>query len=159
VIDPREYRSALGRFATGVTIITTCDSDGRPVGITANSFSSVSLDPPLVLWSLARSSRSLDAFTGSGGFAIHILGKGQEDLAMRFATRAADKFAECAYDCKHDGIPLLDECLARIECTKHHQYDGGDHVIFIGEVESFHHREGHPLLFFGGQFHSLAASD
>lgn len=157
MFDPREYRSALGRFATGVTIVTTCDSAGAPVGVTANSFTSVSLDPPLVLWSLARTSRSLDAFAQGIGFAIHILGEAQQDLALRFAARAADKFSECSWRAGANGVPLLDDCLARIECTTTHQHDGGDHVILLGRVDAFHHGEGAPLVFYAGQFGRIAA--
>src|SRR6185503_13266212 len=116
VIDAREFRNALGAFTTGVTIVTTCDGAGRDVGLTVNSFNSVSLEPPLVLWSLARSSASLAAFVEAPYFAVHILGARQEALSNCFARRGADKFAGLELVRGHGGVPLLDGCAARFEC-------------------------------------------
>ena len=148
--DPRTYRDALGQFATGVTIITARDADNRPVGVTANSFNSVSLDPPLVLWSLAKSSRSMPAFEQAIDFNVHILASDQDALSNRFASRSADKFA--GLDIGEDGPPLLDGCTARFRCKTRHSYEGGDHVIFVGEVVGFEHDEKPPLLFHNGDY-------
>jgi 3-hydroxy-9,10-secoandrosta-1,3,5(10)-triene-9,17-dione monooxygenase reductase component len=150
-IDRKEFRSALGAFATGVTIVTACH-EGIDVGLTANSFNSVSLDPPMVLWSLGKSSRSLAHFTGAGHFAVHILSEEQEALSARFATRGADKFSGLDFQRGHDDLPLLTGCVARFQCRKLFEYEGGDHVIFVGEVVAFDHISKRPLLFHGGQY-------
>ncbi|MFO1426567.1 MAG: flavin reductase [Steroidobacteraceae bacterium] len=146
------FRRALGAFATGVTIVTTVDSRGEMVGLTANSFNSVSLDPPMVLWSLARSSRSLAAFESAGAFAIHVLAANQESLSARFAARGADKFAGLEVARGVDGVPLLDGCSARFQCRTVYRYEGGDHVIFVGEVVHFDHSDRAPLVFQQGRY-------
>jgi enoyl-CoA hydratase/carnithine racemase/flavin reductase (DIM6/NTAB) family NADH-FMN oxidoreductase RutF len=148
--DPKTYRDALGQFATGVTIITARDADNRPVGVTANSFNSVSLDPPLILWSLAKTSRSMPAFEQAADFAVHILASDQDALSNRFASRSADKFA--GLDIGDDGPPLLDGCTARFRCKTRHSYEGGDHIIFVGEVMGFEHDEKPPLLYHNGDY-------
>lgn len=154
-MDPRELRRTLGCFATGVTIITTLDADGVRVGLTANSFNAVSLDPPLVLWSLACSSRSLAAFRQRRYWAVHVLGSGQEDLSQRFASRGTDKFRELASASGLGGVPLLSGCAARFQCRTVHEYIGGDHVIFVGEVAAFDRGEAAPLIFHGGRYAAL----
>ena len=116
-IDAREFRNALGSFTTGVTIVTTRDASGHDVGLTANSFNSVSLDPPLVLWSLAKSSTSLSAFVEAKHFAVHILAADQEPLSNRFATRGADKFAGLQIERGEGGMPLLHGCAARFDAA------------------------------------------
>ena len=151
-IDAKQFRNALGAFTTGVTIVTTCDREGNNVGLTVNSFNSVSLDPPLVLWSLARSSASLDAFLNSEYFAVHILAADQEQLSNLFAQRGADKFAGLTLEHGHGNVPLLGGCSARFECRRAFRYDGGDHEIFIGEVLTFEHFERPPLVFQGGKY-------
>ncbi|MFP5305893.1 MAG: flavin reductase [Gammaproteobacteria bacterium] len=151
-LDPIEFRKALGSFATGVTIITTRAPDGAPVGLTVNSFNSVSLDPPLVLWSLANSSLSLDAFRSAEHWAVHVLAADQEELSGRFARRGEDKFKGLELDQGAGGIPLLKGCAARFQCRTASQYQGGDHVIFIGEVLSFDRDETAPLVFHGGRY-------
>ena len=148
----RAFRNALAAFATGVTIATTSDAEGRPVGVTASSFNSVSLDPPLVLWSLAKNSLSRDAFTAAGHFAIHVLTAAQEDLSNRFARSGDDKFADVAWHCGELGSPLLDQFVARFECRTRHEYEGGDHIILVGEVVSYEARDEAPLLFHGGRY-------
>ena len=152
--DPpsRAFREALGSFATGVTIATTRDADGAPVGVTASSFNSVSLDPPLVLWSLARDSRSHDAFATSGHFAVHVLAAGQEALSDRFARSGADKFAGTDWREGALGSPLFAEYAALFQCRTRHQYEGGDHAIFVGEVVAHEAREAAPLLFHAGRY-------
>jgi 3-hydroxy-9,10-secoandrosta-1,3,5(10)-triene-9,17-dione monooxygenase reductase component len=148
----RQFRAALGSFATGVTIVTTRNGAGEDIGLTANSFNSVSLDPPMVLWSLARKSLSLPAFLESGYFAVHVLAATQEDLSVTFATRGADKFANMAVTRGAGGIPLLPGCSAVFQCRTAFNYEGGDHVIFVGEVQEFEHFDRAPLVFHSGRY-------
>jgi 3-hydroxy-9,10-secoandrosta-1,3,5(10)-triene-9,17-dione monooxygenase reductase component len=151
-MDTRAFRNALGHFATGVTIVTARGAAGECVGATVSSFISVSLDPPLVLWSLDKRAHSRAAFESSSHFAVHVLTLEQRELAERFANRGVDKFE--ALECR-PGLgkaPLLPDCAACFECVTRHKYDGGDHVIFVGEVERFEHLAGSPLLFHGGAF-------
>ena len=148
----RAFRNAVGTFATGVTIATTKAEDGGPVGVTASSFNSVSLDPPLVLWSLARNSLSHDAFLGSGHFAVHVLTAAQEDLSNRFARSGADKFDGIGWSEGVRGSPVLDEYAALFQCVTRYRYDGGDHVILVGEVIEYEANDAAPLLFHGGRY-------
>ncbi len=151
-IDPKAFRNALGRFATGVTVITTVDGAGRKYGVTANSYNSVSLDPPLILWSLAKSSGSMPAFAECDSFVVHILGAHQEDLAMRFARSGEDKFAGMTTREGLGGAPMFDDCLAHFECHVENRLEGGDHVIFLGRVVNFEAGDHEPLLFHSGRF-------
>ena len=148
----RAFRNALGAFTTGVTIVTTRDAAGHDVGLTVNSFNSVSLDPPLVLWSLARNSGSLAAFVEAEFFAVHILAAAQEPLSNRFAQRGTDKFADIQTARGHGGVPLLPGCTARFECRTAHRHEGGDHETFVGEVLTFEHFELPPLVFQQGSY-------
>ena len=147
-----EFRKALGAFATGVTIVTTLDANEEPVGVTASSFNSVSLDPPLVLWSLAKKSHSRDAFCSSGHFAIHVLADTQEDLSNKFARFGADKFDGTAWSSGSLRSPLLADYAAVFECKTRHLYEGGDHLILVGEVVAFDARDRAPLLFHSGRY-------
>lgn len=149
--DARAFRHALGSFATGVTIVTTADESAQRYGVTANSFSSVSLDPPLVLWSLSNRSSALDAFRRCSHFAVHVLRSSQIRTSNQFA-RPGDKFAGIEIETGASGIPLLREFLARFECRSHVSYDGGDHTILIGEVERFEFTDDEPLLFVQGEY-------
>jgi 3-hydroxy-9,10-secoandrosta-1,3,5(10)-triene-9,17-dione monooxygenase reductase component len=150
-IDPLALRKALGSFATGVTIVTT-SHQGEKFGVTANSFSSVSLQPPLILWSLAKSSASLAAFANAAGFAVHILAQDQQDLSNRFATKGLAKFADLSFETSEGDVPLLPDCAARFECRTAFQYEGGDHIIFVGQVVDFVHEDKEPLLFHAGRY-------
>lgn len=150
--DPQAFRAALGTFTTGVTIITSQGEDGSPVGITANSFNSVSLNPPLVLWSLSKQARSLPVFSSGKHWNVHVLSIGQEQLSGRFATQGEDKFAEIELDNGISDAPLLQDCTARFQCRTAFQYEGGDHVIFVGEVLAFDHSDRAPLAFQSGQY-------
>lgn len=150
--DPQAFRAALGTFTTGVTIITTQSEDGSPVGITANSFNSVSLNPPLVLWSLSKQARSLPVFTSGKHWNVHVLSTEQETLSGRFATQGGDKFSEIQLDSGVSEAPLLQDCTARFQCRTAFQYEGGDHVIFVGEVLAFDHSDRAPLAFQSGQY-------
>ena len=152
---PGEFRKALGMFATGVTIVTARSPQGRLIGLTANSFNSVSLTPPLVLWSLARAAGSMAAFSTGSHYAINILSAEQQDLARQFAARDTDRFAGVAFVPGASGAPLLEGAVATFECFNRSRYEEGDHVIFVGEVERCAHREGaSPLLFHGGRFYA-----
>lgn len=151
-LDPAELRRSLGTFSTGVTVITTVAPDGRKVGLTANSFSSVSIDPPLVLWSLSRRSPNLAVFEQCSHFAINVLASDQEEMCRRFATAGiADKFDGVACSVGLGGIPLIDGAVAQFECSAHAQHPGGDHVIFIGKVEAHRWSRRTPLLFCQGE--------
>jgi 3-hydroxy-9,10-secoandrosta-1,3,5(10)-triene-9,17-dione monooxygenase reductase component len=153
--DTSHFRKALGAFTTGVTIITTRDHSGRDVGVTANSFNSVSLDPPLVLWSLARSASSFPAFAHTDYFAVHILAADQEHLSRQFAQRGAEKFVGVRVQRGLHELPLLEGCAARFECRTVHRYDGGDHKIYVGEVVSYLYNERPPLVFHSGTYATL----
>ncbi|MEO9132521.1 MAG: flavin reductase family protein [Sphingomonas sp.] len=154
--DPREFRNALGRFATGVTVVTTVDDAGKYYGVTANSYNSVSLDPPLILWSLATRAGSFPAFERAEAFAVHVLGSAQEDLAMRFATRSEDKFAGLDTIEGYRGVPLLTHCAAHFECVTEERFQGGDHLIFLGRVVRFEQCDHDPLIFHQGRFGRVA---
>jgi flavin reductase (DIM6/NTAB) family NADH-FMN oxidoreductase RutF len=152
---PREFRSALGMFATGVTIVTTRGEDGQPVGLTANSFNSVSLEPPLVLWSLSQAAASLPAFRDGSHYAIHVLAADQRALAERFAAKGADRWSGLEVQDGVGGAPVIAGAAATFECFNRSRYDEGDHVIFVGEVERCVWREGaSPLLYHGGRFYT-----
>ncbi len=150
--DPREFRSALGAFTTGVTIVTAAAPDGSRAGVTANSFNSVSLNPPMILWSLAKTSRSLAIFEQAAYWAVHILAAHQDGLSNHFAKSGADKFAGLDTETGVGGIPLLGDYATRLQCKTAFMYEGGDHVIFVGEVLRFDHRAVAPLVFHGGKY-------
>jgi len=158
-IDTRELRKVLGTFVTGVTVVTALDSDYKRVGLTANSFSSVSLDPPLVLWSLARTAPSHHMFLGARQFAISILADDQYGLSNQFARPSADKFTGVETVKGHGGVPLIAGAAAWIECDAEVNYPGGDHTIFLGRVRRFQHHERRPLAFGGGRYAVPAAHD
>lgn len=155
--DPRALRSLLGQFATGVTVITTRGANGRNVGMTANSFSSVSLEPPLVLWSISRSAPSLADFLAASHFAINVLAADQHGLSGHFARGAADKFADIAYQTGAGGVPMLEGVIASLVCRNLTQYEGGDHLIFIGQIEEYTNSGGEPLIFHAGQYRVSAS--
>jgi len=142
-------------FATGVTIVTARSAQGNCIGLTANSFNSVSLTPPLVLWSLARSAGSMAAFSAGSHYAINILSADQQDLAKQFSARDGDRFSGVQFVLGASGAPLLEGAAATFECFNRSRYEEGDHVIFVGEVERCTHRSGaSPLLFHGGKFYA-----
>ena len=150
--DPRAYCAALGHFATGVTIVTTLRGNGAPIGLTANSFSSVSLVPPLVLWSLAARSPSLDAFSSAAHYAINVLAADQQVLSQRFATPMPDKFAGVALQSGPGGVPLIEGATMQLICEHHQRIPAGDHVIFIGHVLGYHVRAIDPLIYCRGRY-------
>lgn len=157
--DSRELRATLGRFATGVTVVTCVAADGSPRGITANSFTSVSLRPPLVLWNIDKDSAFLHAFLGAKNFAINILGSEQRSLAERFAQRDDAGFAGTGYTLSSNGVPVLDDTLGCLQCKSWRVSDCGDHYIIIGEVVEHACRDGDPLLYFGGDYATLRRVD
>jgi flavin reductase (DIM6/NTAB) family NADH-FMN oxidoreductase RutF len=144
----RALRAAFSQFATGVTIVTAIDAQGQPIGLTVSSFSSVSLAPPLVLWSLSHGSHSLEAFRQCSHYAIHVLSAQQMELAQRFATRGVDRFAGLACQAGLGNAPLLADALATFECRNHRQHPEGDHTIFVGEVLRCTHRADAPALLY-----------
>jgi 3-hydroxy-9,10-secoandrosta-1,3,5(10)-triene-9,17-dione monooxygenase reductase component len=153
--DQRGLRNAFGAFATGVTIVTARDLHGADAGLTANSFSSVSLKPPMILWSLSKTSSNIDAFHNAAHFAVHVLSAEQEALSIQFATKGIDKFAGLPLVRGPDDIPLLQDCAARFVCRTAYRHEGGDHVILVGEVLEFLHSESPPLVFHGGRYGTL----
>ncbi len=155
MFDPQAFRSALGSFVTGVTIVTTRDADGRPVGLTANSFNSVSLDPPMVLWSLSLHSGSLPVFREAQSWAVHVLAADQQAMSDRFAQPGNDKFAGLDVVDGPEGAPLLAGYAARFGCRARFEYEGGDHAIFLGEVVEFERRDAEPLIYHSGRYGRL----
>ena len=155
-LDKRELRDALGCFATGVTIVTSIGPKGELIGITANSFSSVSLNPPLVLFSLDRRAYSLKAFLSTQFFAINVLRSTQGDISTRFAKPLGDKWTGVHYESWETGCPILIDALANFDCKIRYTYDGGDHVIFVGEVLRMAcDMEADPLIYFRGGYRYL----
>lgn len=154
-IGPDEFRHVLGHFASGVTVVTTWDADGRPTGLTASAFTSVSLEPPLILVCVDHKAQSYPALRASSRFAVNVLAVEHETLSRRFATTDADKFNGVSYHPGPLGLPLLPEALAHLECRTVHAYSGGDHTIFVGEVEAAHAHDGEPLLYFRGDYTRL----
>jgi flavin reductase (DIM6/NTAB) family NADH-FMN oxidoreductase RutF len=157
--DSDMFRNVLGQFATGVTIITTRSEEGGLAGLTASSFNSVSLTPPLILWSLANKSGSLPTFQANTHYVVNVLSSAQVELCLRFATAKGDRFEGVPYRLNAEGIPILEGALAWFECHNRSRYVEGDHVIFVGEVErcGFNDAsaEAGPLVFHGGRFHSV----
>jgi flavin reductase (DIM6/NTAB) family NADH-FMN oxidoreductase RutF len=154
----REFRDALGLFATGVVVVTAVSNDGVRLGATISSFNSVSLDPPLVLFSLSRSAMAFRAWSAVKSFAVNILGEDQGAVSTRFARARTDKWDGIASEIGANGCPLLSEALVWIECASYRQYDGGDHAIFLGRVDRLIMRNRHearPLVFFRGEYRRL----
>lgn len=155
--DTRALRGALGGFATGITVVTVCGASGEWVGLTVNSFNSVSLEPPLVLWSLSLASPNCEAVRQATHFAVNVLAADQEEVSQRFASKIADKFDGIACTVGDAGVPLLPGCCAWFECRTVARHPGGDHLILVGEVERFAAEPGRaPLLYFGGAYRRLA---
>ena len=150
-----QFRASLAMFATGVTIVTARTPAGALIGLTANSFNSLSLSPPLVLWSLSQAAGSMPALSTGSHYAINVLAADQKALAERFAGRRDDRWAGVAYTEGASGAPLISGAAASFECFNRSRYEEGDHVIFVGEVERCNHQPGAaPLLFHGGRFYT-----
>lgn len=149
-LDSKQFRGALSSFATGITVVTACSAEGQDFGLTATSFNSVSLDPPLILWSLDRNSSNAAAFEKVDFFAVHVLSSDQEHVCKQFSTRGIDRFA--GLDCTRGrgDVPVIPDCSAVFECRIAHRYQGGDHVIVVGEVLAFTSSPRDPLIFYRG---------
>ncbi len=154
-IDRNELRRVMGHFATGVTIITTTSKDGVPAGLTANSFTSVSLDPPLVLVAVDKKADSWPYFEESKVFTVNVLNDEQETLSRKFAVSGGDKFQGVAYHMGANGVPILDGALAYLECKLYATYDGGDHTLYLGLIEQAETREAKPLIFYRGGYRAI----
>ncbi len=145
-------RRAFGKFATGVAVVTSCDPDGNPIGLTINSFSSVSLEPPLVLWSLVNKSPNLDVFRNASHFAINILASDQTEVSNTFARPSDDRFAQVDWFRGIAGLPVIRNTIATFECRRTMTIEAGDHVVFFGSVEDCEQCDLEPLVFFSGQY-------
>lgn len=156
-LDSWDFRQAVGSFTTGVTVVTTCDDAGIRYGLTANSFASVSLEPPLVLFCVDHQAPSLEGLIRSGHFAINVLASDQEEIARRFARPAEDKFAGLDWRVGISGAPLLDRCIAHIECALEHRHPSGDHDIVIGRVHRVKFYAGEPLIFHRSRFGTVVS--
>ncbi|MGD9842000.1 MAG: flavin reductase family protein [Steroidobacteraceae bacterium] len=151
-IDTRDLRRAFGRFGTGVTVITALAPNGQRLGVTASSFNTVSLEPPIVLWSLSANSASLQGFRDAGGFVVNVLSLRQINLSRRFSSPIEDKFDSVEYSAGLAGMPVLSGCAATLECTVFGEHVVGDHVLFLGKVERYAHDETNTLLFCNGTY-------
>jgi len=158
-LDSTTLRHAFGRFPTGVTVVTTLGLDGAPVGLTASSFNTVSLDPPLILWSIRLAAPSLAAFRANAFFAVNVLGTDQHDVCFTFARPAPDKFAGITYRHGRGGAPVLAGALASLQCEVWARYPGGDHEICVGRVLDIDIADGDPLVFHAGALRRLSPAD
>lgn len=156
--DDRALRDAFGCFATGVTVVSTLNGAGEYFGLTANSFTSLSLEPPLVLFCLDYKALSFDAFHEAGHFVVNVLGEGQEELSAHFARSSPDKWNGVAYETWDSGCPVLPDCIAALECQTVARHEGGDHLIIIGRVERVRYDEGEvrPLLYYKGRYGAIS---
>lgn len=153
-IDPLEFRQAAGQFMTGVTVVTTIDNLGRPHGLTVNSFSSLSLDPPLTLFGLGRNSEVMPAFKDRNGYVVHVLAAEQQELGVRFSTKGIDRFDGIEFETGWGGLPVLPGTLANFQCSPEHEYEGGDHLLLIGRVRhlEFDDTDRSALGYFRGRY-------
>ena len=151
----QEFRNALGGFATGITIITALGKNGQKVGMTANSFNSVSLTPPLIRWSIGKNTNCFEDFMAAEAFAVHVLAEDQQDLSNLFATTGIDRFADLECSEGLSGVPILPHYSVCFQCKMAKQYDGGDHIIMTGEVVQFDDNGLQPLVFYRGNYHNL----
>ena len=157
MFDANELRRVMGMFATGVTVLTTRDAEGRPYGLTANAVTSLSLDPPLLIICIDKRAETHPHFFDSRCFVVNILSEEQSELSTHFAKSGGEKFGTLPFSTNQDGVPVLEGTLAHVECRIVETYEGGDHVIHIGEIQHAEVRGGRPLLFFQGRYHHLAA--
>jgi flavin reductase (DIM6/NTAB) family NADH-FMN oxidoreductase RutF len=152
----RALRSSLGLFATGVCVVSAIDQQGHPMGLTINSFSSVSLNPPLILWSLDRGSDTMPVFEAVQSFCVNVLGDGGQDLSQRLSRKGGHRLHEGEWTAGATGSPVLTDAIAHFDCTIAARHDGGDHVILVGRVEGHAHREAaQPLLYYRGRYRAL----
>ncbi len=154
-VEVRALRNAMGNFATGITVVTAINENGEPQGMTANSFSSVSLEPPLISWCVGKDSRLFELFGKTNHFAVHILHSGQQAVSQLFAGPEENKFDQLSWCPGINGVPLLDDCASVFQCEMEHRYPGGDHTILVGRVLDFTSMPMPPLIFHGGQYQEL----
>ena len=154
--DPKEFRNSLGNFATGVAIITVNCKNKGDLGLTVNSFSSVSLDPPLVLWSINRNSDLFDTFIGTETFTVNILNENQQDLSNQFSKKEEHSLDNYDWDRTKNGCKVVPDSLVHFDCDTYEKLDGGDHIIFVGKVTHFESRNGKPLLFSQGKYRKIS---
>lgn len=157
-IDVMELRKTLGCFATGVAVITATTSDGKPFGLTVNSFTSVSLEPPLVLWCLGKDSDTLDAFQAADRYGVNFLTETQQELSNHFATRSKHEIGEIGHSMGEHGCPLLADVVGSLECEVYQRVDAGDHIIMLGQVLAYAHSTEKPLLYVQGGYNQVAAA-
>lgn len=155
-ITKEEFRHALGKFASGVTVVTTKDKTGKLFGITVSAFCSVSLEPPLILVCIEKDTGSHHAFQQSGAFVVNILHENQQEISNHFASHPANKFTEISYHLGIENLPVLDNVLVNLECRLHNFYEGGDHTIFVGEIERATVNEENPLVYWHGDYKNLS---
>jgi 3-hydroxy-9,10-secoandrosta-1,3,5(10)-triene-9,17-dione monooxygenase reductase component len=154
--DQKEFRKTLGTFATGITVVTAMHENSVPVGITVNSFTSVSLDPPLVLWCLDNEAESYNIFANCKNFAIHVLHQGQEAISQNFATKNSDKFSGLEWETSEFDCPILKDCASYLQCETETSYEGGDHIIILGRVKAMRtNADKQPLIYHASNYHSL----
>ena len=158
-IDPRDFRNALGTYGTGVTVVTAMTADGKPYGVTCNSFTSVSLNPPLVLWSLGMFSQGLPVFQNASHFAVNVLDASQQALALQFAKSSGEKFNGVEWKPGLGNAPIIAGTVAQFQCRAVNRYYGGDHIIFLGAVEAYSYNGQEPLLFARGGFGKFVGDD
>ena len=152
----RDFRATLGSFATGVTVVTALAANGERIGVTISSFNSVSLEPPLILWSLSNNSPNIDAFRKATHYSVNVLAADQQEISNRFAAQSGDRFIDVPVHAGSHGVPLIDDTCATFECTNEIQYPGGDHLIFVGRVAHFSQAsEKSPLIFHNGRYRTL----
>jgi flavin reductase (DIM6/NTAB) family NADH-FMN oxidoreductase RutF len=154
-ITNEEFKSALGHFASGVTVVTTKDLRGKLHGLTVSAFCSVSMNPPLILVCILKTTGSHSSFEESKTFVVNILDESQQQISNRFASHSDDKFTGQNYELNENGLPVLADCLVNLECTLKHSYDGGDHTIFVGQIEKAAIRDGKPLIYWNGSYRRL----
>lgn len=154
-ITKDEFRAALGNFTSGVTVVTTKDANDKLHGLTVSAFSSVSMNPPLILICIQKSTPSHYAFAESKAFVVNILSDSQKEISNQFAFKHEDKFAGINYNLSETGLPVLEDCLVNLECSLKHSYDGGDHTIFVGQIENAIINEGNPLVYWKGDYRAL----
>lgn len=159
-IDQSTFRKVLGRFATGITVVTALAEDATPIGLTVNAFTSLSLDPPLVLFCLDKRNGSLDSFQEGKGFALNMLSEEQQSLSVTFSSPVENRFADVEMETWETGVPILTGCLANLECLIDAVHEGGDHLIIVGRVENLHQTDsGRPLLYFNGNYARIGDID
>jgi flavin reductase (DIM6/NTAB) family NADH-FMN oxidoreductase RutF len=157
-ISNDEFKVALGRYASGVTVVTTKDTDGKLHGLTVSAFNSVSMNPPLILVCISKKTGSYESFEESKSFAVNILDESQIQISNHFASHSEDKFSGQNYELNKNGLPILADCLANLECTLENSYDGGDHTIFVGKIEKATTQDGKPLVYWKNNYRRLESA-